>query len=188
MVSHGSRSVRASVRSGCASRRARAIGATSPRMRGRERRHAEPSGNRVGALVQAGLDRLEVGEQPAARIDQVPPVGGQHHPASDPFEQRHPRLALQSLDLLGDRARRVAQSVGGGHDRTVGGNGAQRGDGGEIDHEATVPRSVHKDSLVLHRADGLAWLVNRRDSSLAALVATIWGFNFVVIDWGMNGG
>ena len=27
--------------------------------------------------------------------------------------------------------------------------------------------------------------VNRRDSLLAALVATIWGFNFVVIDWGM---
>jgi O-acetylserine/cysteine efflux transporter len=29
--------------------------------------------------------------------------------------------------------------------------------------------------------------VNRRDSLLAALVATIWGFNFVVIDWGMEG-
>ncbi len=34
---------------------------------------------------------------------------------------------------------------------------------------------------------GLADLVNRRDSLLAALVATIWGFNFVVIDWGMAG-
>ncbi len=29
--------------------------------------------------------------------------------------------------------------------------------------------------------------VNLRDSLLAALVATIWGFNFVVIDWGMEG-
>jgi drug/metabolite transporter (DMT)-like permease len=28
--------------------------------------------------------------------------------------------------------------------------------------------------------------VNRRDSLLAALVATVWGFNFVVIDWGMG--
>lgn len=28
--------------------------------------------------------------------------------------------------------------------------------------------------------------VSRRDQSLAALVATIWGFNFVVIDWGMG--
>lgn len=28
--------------------------------------------------------------------------------------------------------------------------------------------------------------VNLRDSLLAALVATIWGFNFVVIDWGMH--
>jgi len=29
--------------------------------------------------------------------------------------------------------------------------------------------------------------MSRRDSLLAALVATIWGFNFVVIDWGMEG-
>ncbi|WP_345519405.1 EamA family transporter [Nocardioides conyzicola] len=29
--------------------------------------------------------------------------------------------------------------------------------------------------------------MNRRDSLLAAFVATIWGFNFVVIDWGMDG-
>jgi len=29
--------------------------------------------------------------------------------------------------------------------------------------------------------------VNLRDSLLAALVATIWGFNFLVIDWGMDG-
>jgi len=29
--------------------------------------------------------------------------------------------------------------------------------------------------------------VTLRDSALAALVATIWGFNFVVIDWGMDG-
>ncbi|TIC88162.1 EamA family transporter [Nocardioides sp. GY 10113] len=28
--------------------------------------------------------------------------------------------------------------------------------------------------------------MNRRDTLLAALVATIWGFNFVVIDWGMG--
>lgn len=29
--------------------------------------------------------------------------------------------------------------------------------------------------------------VNLRDSLLAALVAVVWGFNFVVIDWGMDG-
>ena len=28
--------------------------------------------------------------------------------------------------------------------------------------------------------------MNRRDTSLAALVAALWGFNFVVIDWGMG--
>jgi O-acetylserine/cysteine efflux transporter len=40
---------------------------------------------------------------------------------------------------------------------------------------------------VLHRRLGLAGGVNRRDCLLAALVAAIWGFNFVVIDWGMPG-
>lgn len=30
--------------------------------------------------------------------------------------------------------------------------------------------------------------MTRRDALLAALVATIWGFNFVVIDWGMSAG
>ncbi len=44
---------------------------------------------------------------------------------------------------------------------------------------------MHNHSLVLHGFVGLAGLVDRRDSMLAALVATIWGFNFVVIDWGM---
>ncbi len=46
---------------------------------------------------------------------------------------------------------------------------------------------MHNHSLVLHDRMGLAGVVNRRDSLLAALVATIWGFNFVVIDWGMEG-
>ena len=48
-------------------------------------------------------------------------------------------------------------------------------------------RMMHVHSLVLHGWIGLAGRVNRRDSLLAALVATIWGFNFVVIDWGMDG-
>ena len=30
-------------------------------------------------------------------------------------------------------------------------------------------------------------LVQPRDSIMAALVATIWGINFVVISWGMEG-
>jgi O-acetylserine/cysteine efflux transporter len=46
---------------------------------------------------------------------------------------------------------------------------------------------MHDYSLVLHHRLRLAGPVNRRDSLLAALVATIWGFNFVVIDWGMSG-
>ena len=39
---------------------------------------------------------------------------------------------------------------------------------------------------MLHPYPAETCLVNTRDSLLAALVATIWGFNFVVIDWGMH--
>jgi O-acetylserine/cysteine efflux transporter len=45
----------------------------------------------------------------------------------------------------------------------------------------------HFCSLVLHRLRRHHGRVNLRDSLLAALVATIWGFNFVAIDWGMHG-
>ena len=38
--------------------------------------------------------------------------------------------------------------------------------------------------MILRPDDGV---MSSRDSLLAALVATIWGFNFVVIDWGMDG-
>ncbi len=39
---------------------------------------------------------------------------------------------------------------------------------------------------MLHRPLGHTGCVNRRDTALAALVAALWGFNFVVIDWGMG--
>jgi O-acetylserine/cysteine efflux transporter len=45
---------------------------------------------------------------------------------------------------------------------------------------------MHDRSLVLHGCACQAGGVTRRDSLLAALVASIWGFNFVVIDWGMH--
>jgi O-acetylserine/cysteine efflux transporter len=45
---------------------------------------------------------------------------------------------------------------------------------------------MHERSLVLTGRSGHDGPVNRRDSLLAALVATVWGFNFVVIDWGMG--
>lgn len=45
---------------------------------------------------------------------------------------------------------------------------------------------AHIYSLVLHDCGGDAGRVHRKDQALAALVAVIWGFNFVVIDWGMG--
>nr|WP_227464752.1 EamA family transporter [Nocardioides lijunqiniae] len=49
-----------------------------------------------------------------------------------------------------------------------------------------LPGNQYEDSLVLPSRRRQARAVNRRDSLLAALVATVWGFNFVVIDWGMG--
>ena len=43
-----------------------------------------------------------------------------------------------------------------------------------------------KHLLVLHEHSHDNGRVNLRDSILAAAVAVIWGFNFVVIDWGMH--
>jgi len=50
-----------------------------------------------------------------------------------------------------------------------------------------LPDQAHDYSLDLHDRLPDTCHVNLRDSALAALVATIWGFNFVVIDWGMHG-
>jgi hypothetical protein len=66
-------------------------------------------------------------------------VAGEHHAATDPLEQRHPGLPLEPLHLLGDRARGEAQRVGGADDRTVVAHGAQRGQGGQVDHETMLP-------------------------------------------------
>jgi O-acetylserine/cysteine efflux transporter len=40
--------------------------------------------------------------------------------------------------------------------------------------------------LVLHHLDRHTGRVNRKDTCLAVIVAALWGFNFVVIDWGMG--
>ena len=111
------------------------------------------------ALVQPGLDLLEVGEQAGARVDEVPAVVGEDHAAADPFEQRHAGLLLEPLDLLGDRAGGVAQRIGGGDDGAVGVDGAEAGEGGEIDHAAMLPGFMHDHSLVLHDRRAVGWSV-----------------------------
>ena len=46
---------------------------------------------------------------------------------------------------------------------------------------------MQNHSLEIHGFRSQTGPVTLRDSALAMLVATIWGFNFVVIDWGMDG-
>lgn len=50
-----------------------------------------------------------------------------------------------------------------------------------------LPNHVEKASLVFRDGSRFDGGMTRRDMLLAALVATLWGFNFVVIDWGMDG-
>ena len=122
--------------------------------RGREGHQPEVPGHGRGLLVQAGLDLLEVGEQPRAGVHEVPAVPGEDHAAPDPLQQRHPRLPLEALDLLADRARREPEHLGGADDRALGVDRAQGGEGGQVDHEAMLPRPVHDHSLLLDGAAG----------------------------------
>ena len=143
-------------------------------------------GDGARLLVQPGLEFLQVGEEAGALLDEVPAVPGQHDAAADPLEQRHPGLLFQPLDLLRHRARGEAERVGGRDDRAVRADGAQRVERDQVNHEAMLHDRRYEYSLVLHRRPVTLDGVNRRDTFLAVLVAALWGFNFVVIDWGMG--
>ena len=137
-VSHGSRSERVRVRSGCAVAQVAQGGRHEAAHRRRERRQPQVAGHRPGLAVQPGLDLLEVGEQPAALVDEVATVAGEHHAAADPLEEGYAGLPLEPLHLLRDGAGRVAQRLGGGDHGAVAVDGAERGQGGQVDHEAML--------------------------------------------------
>ena len=118
--------------------------------RGREGREPEVTGHGARGPVQAGLDPLQVAEQPASVVDQLPPGTGQHHAAAHPLEQRHPDLPLEPLDLLGDRARGVPEHLGRGDHRAMAVDGTERDEGIEINHAATLHEISNDYSLVLH--------------------------------------
>src|SRR3954453_1322955 len=62
----------------------------------------------------------------------------------------------------------------------------QRTQRGEIHHAAMLHVFVQIKSLDLHSPTPQAGRMQPRHAALATLVATIWGFNFVVIEWGMH--
>ena len=72
-----------------------------------------------GLTVQSRLDLLEVAQEPRSGIDEVAAVSGEHHSATDAFQEGNPRLLLEPLHLLGDRAGREAQCFGRVHNRPM---------------------------------------------------------------------
>ena len=143
--------------------------------------------HRPGLLMERCLDLLEVAEQSCAAVDELSTLPGEHHAATDALEQGDTGLTFETLDLLGDGTRREPQAGGGGNHRTFEVDGPQGGKRMQIDHEGTLHGWAKIKSLVLHDRMDHPASVNRRDTCLAALVVTIWGFNFVVIGWGMTG-
>ena len=69
-----------------------------------------PAGGDLGDL---GLGRLDAVQQRLRVPDQDQAGLGQPDVAADPLEQGRARLALEDGQLLGDRARRVAEGLGG---------------------------------------------------------------------------
>ena len=104
----------------------------------------------TGLLVQPGLQLFQVRQQARALIDEMPAVAGEHHATADPLEQRHSGLPFEALDLLGHRARREAERVGGRHHRALGSHGAQRVERHQVNHEAMLHREGYEYSLVLN--------------------------------------
>lgn len=133
------------------------------------------------------LDRLEVAEDPVAVVGEAAAQLGERHPAADPFEQLHSGMPFEPLDLLGHRRGGVAQRCGGRDDGAVLADGIERPHCGEIDHVATLPIQVQEYALVLKRQTRQGGPVTPRDRLLALAVVTVWGLNFVVIDWGLPG-
>ena len=122
-----------------------------PAHRGGEGGHPQPTGHATGVAVQSGLELLQVGQQARSVGDEPTAVIGQHHAAAHPLEQRDTGLLLQPLDLLGDRAGREAEGIGGADDGTVRVDGSEAGQGSQINHVAMLHRSIHQRLLVLHR-------------------------------------
>ena len=78
------------------------------------------------------------------------------------------------------------QRVGGRGERAVIGDGAQRAQAAEVDHEADLTGSLHKVQSLLPVAAVTVGDMPRRHVLIATLVAVIWGVNFVVIHVGLD--
>ena len=151
---------------------------------GREGRDPQPPGHPTGVAVQAGLELLEVGEEPRPSPTRRRPCSVSITPRPTRSSSATPACFSSRLTCwetaLGVKPRASAAPTTEPWCRPRAGR-----QGDEIDHVAMLQRYVHIHLLVLYGSRARLVDVNTRDSLLAALVATIWGFNFVVIDWGM---
>ena len=109
-----------------------------------ERRHPDHPGDLSGGdLGDFGLGRLGGVQQQLRVPDQDPPGVGELDVAADALQQGCPDLALEHGELLGDRARRVAECLRRGPHRVPGLELTEQPEPVEIEHPSSIPsRSV----------------------------------------------
>ena len=118
-----------------------------PPVRRGERRESHRPDRLTAVPVEPGLESLHVREQGPRRVGERATGLGEQDTAPLPFEQLHPRLGLEALDLLGHRARGVVERGRGGADGAVRLDGDERTQRDRIDHAAMLHIHEHNSLM-----------------------------------------
>ncbi len=103
-------------------------------VRARERGAAEHAGDVRRRAFERGLGGLELAQDALGAGHELLPGRREAAGAAVALEQLDAGLALERLQLLGDRRSGVAERVGGGGDRAAGGELAQDAEAADVEH------------------------------------------------------
>jgi hypothetical protein len=108
------------------------------------------AGDAPGGGGELGLGELGALEQRAGVADEDERRVGQPHAAAGRLEQRHPGLALEHGELLGDGGGRELERVGDRGDRAAGVQLVQQAQPSQVEHQvATLLDQLYKSELLL---------------------------------------
>ena len=120
----------------------RAAGASSPASAvGKPPIRTSPA-RRVVLRGELALQALELREQRVGVAEQHARGGGEPDAAAARLEQRVADLLLERRELLRHRRGREMQRVGGRGERAVVGDGAERAEAAEVDHDAGLSPEI----------------------------------------------